>query len=291
LILKQDPGIGLIGIGLLGAAIAERLHLSGFHIYGYDADSSKLGAAMQSGHVQEMDPAAIAVSCNRVLLCLPNSNVVESVVNQLEAHLRPGTIVVDSTTGQPSAVEHTAARLALGDVHYVDACIGGSSEDARQRRATVMFGGSEHSFHECRPLFDAFARSSFHLGPAGAGTRMKLTFNLVLGLNRAVLAEGLSFAQSVGISPESALAVLKDGAAYSRVMDSKGKKMIEGDFEPQARLSQHLKDVHLILEEASAKNTKLPFSELHEMLLSELEAAGYGGEDNSAIIRWFKSET
>jgi 3-hydroxyisobutyrate dehydrogenase-like beta-hydroxyacid dehydrogenase len=118
---------------------------------------------------------------------------------------------------------------------------------------------------------------------------MKLVVNLVLGLNRAVLAEGLSFAQACGIDPAVALEVLAAGPAFSRVMDAKGKKMIARDFEPQARLSQHLKDVHLILAEAAKHNAKTPLSELHRALLEALDAAGFGGEDNAAIVRAFES--
>ena len=279
--------IGLIGLGLLGAAIAERLHHSGIQVRGWDIDSEKTAAAVRANHAHRQAPEEIAASCDRILLCLPNSAAVESVIAQLDAHLRPGTVIADATTGSPGIVENLAARLTLRHVEYADACIGGSSEDVRQRRATVMFGGSEAAFSACLPIFDTYAQSSFHLGPAGAGTRMKLAFNLVLGLHRAVLAEGLAFARGAGISLEDALAVLKDGAAYSRVMDTKGEKMIKRDFEPQARLSQHLKDVRLILEEGVSGKTTLPLSSLHETLLSHLEAAGHGAEDNSAIFRWF----
>ena len=113
---------------------------------------------------------------------------------------------------------------------------------------------------------------------------MKLVANLALGLNRAVLAETLSFAQSTGISPVQALEVLKAGAAYSRVMDDKGEKMLHHDFSVEAKLSQHLKDVRLILASAAAKGAKTPLSTVHRQLLELLEKAGYGESDNSAII-------
>ena len=113
---------------------------------------------------------------------------------------------------------------------------------------------------------------------------MKLVANLALGLHRAVLAETLSFAQASGISPVDAMAVLKAGAAYSRVMDDKGEKMLKHDFSVEAKLSQHLKDVRLILASAKAKGAKTPLSEVHRQLLEKLEAAGYGEVDNSAIV-------
>lgn len=281
---QSSANVGLIGLGLLGAAIAERLHHSRITVRGWDIDAEKADALVRAGHVERQTPEEIAASCKLILLCLPNSAAVESVIAELEPHLRPETLIADSTTGSPRIVENLAARLADRHIEYADACIGGSSEDVRQHRATVMFGGSAAAFSAWRPILDTYARSSFQLGPAGAGTRMKLAFNLVLGLHRAVLAEGLAFARNAGIPLEDALAVLKDGVAYSRVMDTKGEKMIKRDFEPQARLSQHLKDVRLILEEGK---TALPLSTVHETLLAQLEAAGYGAEDNSAILRWF----
>ena len=117
---------------------------------------------------------------------------------------------------------------------------------------------------------------------------MKLVVNLVLGLNRAVLAEGLSFARKTGVSPERALEILKCSAAYSRVMDTKGRKMLRSDFKPQARLSQHLKDVRLILSFGKKFGAKLPLSAQHRKLLELVDTAGGGDLDNSAIIQAFK---
>jgi 3-hydroxyisobutyrate dehydrogenase-like beta-hydroxyacid dehydrogenase len=114
---------------------------------------------------------------------------------------------------------------------------------------------------------------------------MKLVTNLVLGLNRAVLAEGLVFAKATGLAMEDALQVLLNSPAYSRTMDAKGPKMVDGEFTPQARLSQHIKDVRLILDEAARGGQSLPMSSVHLELLERAEVAGLGDLDNSAIIR------
>ena len=114
---------------------------------------------------------------------------------------------------------------------------------------------------------------------------MKLVNNLVLGLNRVALAEGLVFAKAIGIDMAQVLAVLKQGNAYSVAMDVKGQKMVEEDFTTQAKLSQHIKDVRLILEEAAAAGKNLPASKLHLELLQRAEAAGYGEMDNCVIIK------
>jgi 3-hydroxyisobutyrate dehydrogenase-like beta-hydroxyacid dehydrogenase len=114
---------------------------------------------------------------------------------------------------------------------------------------------------------------------------MKLVTNVVLGLNRAALAEGLAFAAGIGIDPARALEVIRASPAYSRIMDGKGGKMVTGDFTPEARLSQHLKDVRLILQLGTQAGLPMPLSHAHREILEAAEAAGLGGLDNSAIIR------
>jgi 3-hydroxyisobutyrate dehydrogenase-like beta-hydroxyacid dehydrogenase len=113
---------------------------------------------------------------------------------------------------------------------------------------------------------------------------MKLVTNLVLGLNRAALAEGLAFASAFGCDVQQTLEILRTSMAYSRIMDTKGEKMIQSDFQPQAKLSQHLKDVRLMLEAAADAGMQLPLTETHRRLLEQAEAAGLGDLDNSAII-------
>jgi len=173
-------------------------------------------------------------------------------------------------------------------VAYLDAAVCGNSEELRRGEVLVVAGGPPTAFDECRDLFGVFARRSFHVGTWGAGSKMKLTTNLVLGLNRAVLAEALAFADALGLDPELALTVLRESSSYSRVMDLKGRKMLERDFIPQARLSQHLKDVRLMLEAGAGAGVELPLSERHRQLLEQAEAAGLGALDNSAIIEVFR---
>ena len=114
---------------------------------------------------------------------------------------------------------------------------------------------------------------------------MKLVSNLVLGLNRAALAEGLAFAETLGLDQHGVLSVLQASAAYSRQMDTKGLKMIARNFVAQAKLSQHLKDVRLILEAAASHGLKLQLTDAHRQLLERAEAMDLGELDNSAIIQ------
>ncbi len=148
-----------------------------------------------------------------------------------------------------------------------------------------MVGGSAEGFRLARPLLESFAKKIFHVGPCGSGSRMKLVVNLAIGLNRAVLAEALSFARKQNLDAGQVLETLKAGPSYSAAMDVKGEKMLRQQFEPQARLSQHLKDVRLILAQGRKVGARVPLSELHRKLLERAEELGYGPSDNSAVIK------
>ena len=266
--------IGLIGVGLLGSAIAARLTAAGYGVLGYDLlPERRLGA----GSAQE-----VAGRCRTIILCLPTSDVAAEVLGALK--LTAGTTIIDCTTGEPEAMAAMGAKLAKSNVDYLDATVLGSSRVVRNGAAVVMAGGRRPVFDAAVPLFRTFSSRAFYLGSYGAGARMKLVANLALGLHRAVLAETLAFAHACEVSPVDALEVLKAGAAYSRVMDDKGQKMLDHDFSVEAKLSQHLKDVRLILASADAKHAKTPLSQVHRQLLERLEAEGYGEMDNSAII-------
>lgn len=286
--LKPGRSVGLVGIGLMGSALAERLIDEGMSVVGFDTNPRRCALLNELGGRPVGDAAAVARECDQILLSLPDSGVVEETLGEIGRGLPAGRVVVDTTTGDPLRAAAFGEQLADGGAAYLDATISGSSAQVRAGDVTVMVGGPELAFSRCRPLFGAFARHAFHVGPCGSGSVMKLVTNLVLGLNRAALAEGLSFAKALGIDPAQAFSVLRDSMAYSRTMDTKGEKMVSGDFETQARLSQHLKDVRLILQAAGEAGAELPLSRTHRELLETAEAAGLGQLDNSAIIQVFE---
>lgn len=279
--------IGLVGLGLLGSALAERLLSRGWSVSGFDVDVSRRNALSSAGGTP-LDNLSDVAGFDVMVLSLPTSTIVDEVITSLTGELRAGQTIVDTTTGNPGDVESIAAKLGKMDIQYLDATIGGSSEQARNGQAIIMCGGCTDAVALCGGLFNDLAARTFHLGPAGSGSKMKLAVNLVLGLNRAVLAEGLTFAERLGLDPAATLEVLRAGPAKSQVMETKGRKMLQSDFEPQARLVQHLKDVHLILQTGSDVNAYLPLSQAHQKLLAALTADGYGDLDNSAVIKAFR---
>ena len=272
--------IGVIGLGLMGTALTERLLEHGYNVAVWNRTREKAAPLLARGAVWSDNPLAV---CPRVIISLYTSDVVAEVLQQMGAGFQPGQILVDTTTGEPEQTAALGGRLAARGVQYLDAPISGSSEQTRRGEATVIVGGDRVAFDACADLWPVLGRNVFHVGPCGSAARMKLISNLVLGLNRAVLAEGLAFAEAIGVAPAAALEVLKGSNAYSRAMDVKGRKLVERDYTVQAKLSQHLKDVRLMLQAAGAVGLPLPLTETHGRLLEQAEAAGLGELDNSAI--------
>lgn len=273
--------IGVIGLGLMGTALTERLLEHGYRVFVWNRSRDKAEPLVARGAVWCDDPIA---ACERVVISLYTSEIVGQVLEQVQHGLRADQIIVDTTTGDPEQTAALGARLAAKGVQYLDAPISGSSEQTRRGEATVMVGGERETFEACADLWPVLGRKVFHTGACGSAAKMKLVSNLVLGLNRVALAEGLAFAEAIGIAPGSALEVLAGSMAYSRAMDAKGRKMIERDFTVQARLSQHLKDLRLMLDAATAAGLALPLADVHRELLERAEAAGLGELDNSAVI-------
>ena len=278
--------IGLIGLGLMGHAFAQRLLAADWEVIGYDLAPACRQRARQLGVRLTRSNAAVFTACDRVLLSLPTLRETELVLADSLSALRSGHLLLDTTTGEPEQSEAIHHRLAARGVRYLDATISGNSQQvASGDDVLTMVGGDAAAFTAARALLRVLTRRVRHVGPSGSGARMKLVTNLVLGLNRAALAEGLCFAEQLGFTRRAALEVLMASQARSAIMATKGEKMVTEDFIPQARLSQHLKDVRLMLQAAEAKHFHLPLTTVHRQLLEAAEAAGLGPLDNSALIK------
>ena len=283
--------IGLVGLGLVGAAIAERLLAGEFDVVGFDIDAAKRDHLKELGGKARSKPAEVAQGAGRVVLSLPDTEVVRRVVEGPGGILQaktPPTYIIDTTTGDPEETMALAQRLRKQGIYFLDATISGSSQQVRDKKAVFMVGGDKAAFEACMNVFETLAEKVFYLGASGNGSKAKLASNLILGLNRLALAEGLVFAGKLGLEPEAFFELLKVTPAYSAIMDTKGKKMLNGDFTPQARLRQHHKDVSIILKYAEKTGQELPLSTVHLDVLEKAIAAGEGELDNSAVIREIK---
>ncbi|MGB1708476.1 MAG: NAD(P)-dependent oxidoreductase [Rubripirellula sp.] len=282
---------GLIGVGLLGSALAYRFSRDGIEVNGFDRNQDALDGLSGTTGLACGSAAEVLRNCDQVVLSLPDSDVVTSLIQQHLGDMREGQIVLDTTTGDPQQAVSIGQSLAEVGVHYLEATVAGSSEQVKAGNVALFLGGDTETVTQAEPLLKSITPRRFHLGPVGNGSRFKLVHNLVLGLHRAVLAEGLVFAEDLGFSSEETLRILRETPAVSGVMDTKGKRMVDRDYEAQARVSQHLKDVRLILSSAARLGSKVPLSKMHESLLEQAEQLGFGEADNSAVIEAYRNST
>ncbi len=280
--------VGLIGLGLVGSAIAENLLARGYHVVGFDIDPAQCGAHEKRGGITAKNLREVAEKTTLIILSLMTTETVCQVIEGEDGLLSGGkvpSLIIDTTTGTPDDAMALAERLKQKGITYLDAPISGSSQQIRDREALFMVGGEQTTFASNEALFDAIANQAFYVGPSGSGAKAKLASNLILGLNRLVLAEGLVFAEKMELDLTSFLTLLKVSPAYSVAMDIKGEKMLAGDFSPQAKVSQHHKDLQIILDCAASAGQELPLAQVHQHILQGLITVGDGELDNSAVYK------
>ncbi|MBX3651598.1 MAG: NAD(P)-dependent oxidoreductase [Burkholderiales bacterium] len=277
--------VGIIGCGLMGSACAARLKAAGITVTGYDIDPAKAAAL---GGTPAASIADIARGSRTVVLAVFSTDQVENATDALLAALpaeAPPLTAVCVSTCDPDRIAALAARLPADRLRFVEMPVSGTSEQTARGDALGLVGGDPAAADAIKEVLDAICPRRHHLGAAGNGGRAKLAINLILGVNRAALAEGLVFAERMGLPLTPFLAVARDSAAYSQIMDIKGDKMIAGDFTPHGKIAQTLKDFRLMLEQAEKLRQGLPLASTYTGIVEGCMQAGEAELDNAAVIR------
>jgi 2-hydroxy-3-oxopropionate reductase len=274
--------VGVIGVGLMGEVYARRLVAAGFTVIGFDVDPAKNARLANFGaHAGTL--ADIAQKCEPIVVAVFNTEQVEDVVEHALIPAAAGKIVLVTSTCDPDRIAALGARV--GDrLRFLETPVSGTSEQVRQGDGVGLIGGDQKIAADAAPVLDALFAKSFHIGKVGDGGRAKLAVNLILGLNRLALAEGLVFASRLGLDPAAFLDVARGSAAASQVMDTKGPKMIGGDFAPEGRVRQTLKDTQLMLDQARKAGQQLPLLQIHADVLQACVRHGDSEQDNSIVI-------
>ena len=288
--MSTQPAVGIVGLGLVGQALAARLLAAGFDVTGYDLrpEARQAFGGHAASSVREVGGKAACV----VLAVFDSQDVIE-VVEGPEGLLAGGSIVrsvIDCSTGDPAKLAALSERLARRGIAFIEGPLSGSSQQIAAGEATQLLGGEADAIASCDPVLQALSSQRIHVGAAGSAATAKLATNLVLGLNRAALAEGMVFAESLGIAPDKFLALVLATPARSGAAEAKGELMVRGDFAPQSRIRQHLKDVELMLASAAQAGQPLPLSQAHAALMRDAIAAGDGDLDNAGLIRQFRRQ-
>jgi 3-hydroxyisobutyrate dehydrogenase-like beta-hydroxyacid dehydrogenase len=280
--MPPHPAVGVIGIGLMGEVYARRLTAAGFTVVGFDIEPAKSTRLVEIGG-RAGTLAEIARDCEPIVLALFSTDQVEAVVERTLVSAAAGKIVICTSTCDPDRIAALGARVA-DKLRFLEVPVSGTSEQVRQGDGVGLIGGEAAIAADAAAVLDALFPRRHHIGTVGDGGRAKLAINLILGLNRVALAEGLVFAERLGLDPAAFLKVARASAAASQVMDTKGPKMVANDFAPEGRLRQTLKNAHLMLDQSRKAGQQLPLLSVHAAILEACLNAGEGDRDNSIVI-------
>ncbi|PYN38214.1 MAG: 2-hydroxy-3-oxopropionate reductase [Candidatus Rokuibacteriota bacterium] len=279
--------IAIIGVGLLGSAVASRLLAGGFAVSGWDSRPDQLSALRPRGLKSAASLKDAVTGAEAVFTILPSLETVEGVIlgpGGLLGSLAPSATLIQMSTISPTLTRRLGEAAAAAGIGFLDTPMSGTSAMVERGDCTIFAGGDAALVEACRPVFAAIARRTVHVGPIGSASLAKLATNLLVGLNTAALAEALVLGAKGGLAPQALLDILKDSAAASKMVDVRGPLMVEHRFDPQMKLELFLKDFRLMLEEAQRLGVALPLTSLTQQLCTATAAAGRGGEDLAVLI-------
>jgi 3-hydroxyisobutyrate dehydrogenase-like beta-hydroxyacid dehydrogenase len=285
--------VGIIGIGLVGHALADRFVAAGIQPVGLDINAAAVQRFKERGLPCASSIRQLCEQTDVLVLAVFDTDDVAGIVHQLVAQsgVRQPDGLIDCSTGDPERIEALSATARRAGLRYVEAPLSGSSEQIAKGEAVMIMGGYADDLAHLQPVLEIISPTRFEVGGPGMAARAKLATNLVLGLNRAVLAEGMMFAEGLGLSRERFLELVMATPARSEAARVKGPRMVHQQFDPpQSRIRQHLKDVQLMLVASAENGQRLPFSEVHAALMEAAVRSGDGELDNAAIIRQIARE-
>jgi putative dehydrogenase len=283
--MANHPPVGVIGLGLLGSVLAARLIGAGIPVTGFDVDSRQRAMLKDLGGEIAATATQVIARCQTILVAIYNAGQIELLFDELgrKPHLA-GAVMVCTTTCSPEDILSIALRAADAGLGFVEAPISGTSAETRDGSALALIAGEPEAIDAVQWVLNVICPQQMRMGGIGNAARTKLALNLILQNNRAALAEGLAFVESMGLDAAAFLATARRSAAYSRVMDSKGEKMLARDFAPQSHIAQTLKDSELILEEARQQEQHLPMTLIQTGLLRSAITLVGPEADSSAVI-------
>ncbi len=279
--------VGIIGVGLLGSAVASRLLKGGFEVTGYDTRPEQVKVLRPQGLTAAASITEAAAGADAVFTILPSLESVEAALlgtgGLVETAPRSATLIQMSTIS-PELTRRLGKAAAGRRLGFLDAPMSGTSAMVARGDCTIFVGGDRARADACRPIFDAIARKTVYVGDLGIASLAKLATNLLVGLNTAALAEALVLGAKGGLAPEVLLDILKESAATSKMVEVRGPLMVSHRFEPQMKLDLFLKDFTLMLEEGQRLGVPLPLTSVTQQLCTATAAAGRGAEDLASLV-------
>ena len=288
--------VGIIGLGSMGMGAAQSCIRAGLNTWGADLNPQALETLKQTG-ARDAQPsaAAFAGELEAVVLLVVNAAQVNAILfgeGGLAVRLRPGTAVMVSSTISAQDAQAIEQRLAEHQLLMLDAPVSGGAAKAALGEMTVMAAGSDDAFARLQPVLDAVASKVYRVGTKiGLGATVKIIHQLLAGVHIAAGAEAMAMAARAGIPLETMYDVVTNAAGNSWMFENRMRHVVDGDYSPKSAVDIFVKDLNLVAETAKSLHFPLPLASTALNMFTEASNAGYGREDDSAVIKIFSGIT
>ena len=291
---RSSSRIGFIGMGVMGAPMAINLASAGFALTVSDSDAARAAAVARSARgIKAVAAAAeLAAEADIVITMLPNGEVVRQVVGEIGAAMRPGALLLDTSSSEPWHTRATAAILAARSIAMVDAPVSGAQWGAEAAELVFMVGGAAADLARIRPLLAAMGRAIHHVGPLGAGHTMKCINNMITAMTFVATAEGLAIGKRAGLDPVAMNEVLNESTGASWLTRNHfAQRVFSRTFDDPFKLDLMAKDVGIAMGLAQEHGLPLPLSAVGQQLYRAAARAVGPGRSVSEMVRWIEQLT
>jgi putative dehydrogenase len=292
---EQIKRVGIVGLGAMGLGMARSLLRAGLEVHACDIRPEVVQQLVTEGAHAAATPAELAGRVEALLIVVVNAAQTDQVLfgeHGAAAHLAPGAIVIASATVAPEYAETLGARLLAMGLRFIDAPISGGAAKAASGQMSVMAAGAPDTFAVCVDLFAAICANLYRLGDQpGQGSKVKMINQLLAGVHIAAAAEAMALGLRAGCDPDALYEVISNSAGSSWMFQNRVPHILAGDYRPLSAVNIFVKDLGIVLDYAKKSVFPLPLSATAHQMFMQASAAGFGAEDDSAVIKVFPGIT
>lgn len=286
--MSENKNVAFIGLGIMGLPMAKNLVKAGFQVTGYNRSPEKAKDLASAGGTAAASVADAVADADVVITMVPDSPDVEAVVGGEDgvfANAKKGALWIDNSTIRPDVAVVLADDARAAGLRPLDGPVSGGEAGAIDGVLSIMVGGEKADFDDAEAVLAAIGKTIVHVGPSGSGQTVKAANQLIVASNIQALSEAVVFLEAYGVDTQAALSVLGGGLAGSKVLDQKGQKILDRNFDPGFRLALHHKDMGIVTSAAREAGVVLPLGALVAQLVASTVATGDGSLDHSGLFR------
>ncbi|MBS7646482.1 NAD(P)-dependent oxidoreductase [Candidatus Bathyarchaeota archaeon] len=294
--MSEKPVVGFAGIGLMGGPMAKNILKNGYPLIVWNRTPKKIEEHVKLGAKPAKNPKELAEKSDIVICMLATPSATEDVMlgrGDLQNlgiidGLKKGSIVIDMSTNLPSVVKNLAEVVRAKGGEFVDAPVIGSVKPATEGTLTILAAGKKEVVDKVKPILETMGKKIWYIGDTGSGCAMKLTMNLHLHIITGAFAESITFGAKAGLDPALIVEIWNNSIFKTYITETKGKKVIDGDWTPAFTLELAAKDTRLAVEMAREVGACVPLGSLIEQLYNTAIANGMKSLDYCALAAMYE---